>query len=180
MARLYPSQRCISHDLVRHGALNKSRGMTLVELVIVVVVVGVAAASSLSALSLLGGHSSDAMIQTRMIDLAQLYADEILAQRFDEASGNGGAPPYVGCRITNDGEARDEYDDVDDYDAITSESPAFIDQSLAALYSGYLISVDVSCDNTVGANTGGVKRVDITITAPASQQSIFTVYRGNF
>lgn len=157
-----------------------SAGMTLVELVIVIVIISFGAAASIKAFSVLSGHSADAMIQMRMVSLAQIYSDEIMSRRFDEDTGNGGVPPYNGCRITDDGETRDNYDDVDDYNAITDESPAFADQTLAALYAGYLVSVAVDCDNSVGVNTGGAKRVDITITAVTGQKAIFTLYRGNF
>lgn len=157
-----------------------SAGMTLVELVIVIVIISFGAAASIKAFSVLSGHSADAMIQMRMVSLAQIYSDEIMSRRFDEDTGNGGVPPYNGCRITDDGETRDNYDDVDDYNAITDESPAFADQTLAALYAGYLVSVAVDCDDSVGVKEHGAKRIDITITAVTGQQALFTLYRGNF
>lgn len=158
----------------------RRRAFTLIELVIVIVIISLAAVTSLKAFSLLAGRSSDALIQSRTLDLAQLYLDEILAARFDEASGNGGIPPYVGCRITNDGESREDYDDVDDYNAINNESPALINQSLAAVYSGYLVSVTVSCDNSAGVNSNGAKRIDLYITAVDGSVSRFSAYKGNF
>src|SRR5690606_10253382 len=110
---------------------RRQRGLTLVELVITIVVISIALYTSLQAFSYFAGRSADALNQTRMLDLAQLYLDEILAKRWDEASGAGGVPVYVGCRITNDGECRITndgecritndgecralFDDVDDY-----------------------------------------------------------------
>ncbi|WP_320820377.1 prepilin-type N-terminal cleavage/methylation domain-containing protein [Thalassolituus sp.] len=161
--------------------MNRQHGLSMIEMIITMVVISIALVASLSSFSLIGGRSADAMIQTKSLDLAQLYLDEILAQRFDEATGNGGIPAYTGaCRITDDGESRSDYDDVDDYDAISNEQPALIDSSLSTLYSGYTVSVSVSCDNTVGANTGGSKRIQITINDPTGDSSVFASFRGNY
>ncbi|WP_430461584.1 prepilin-type N-terminal cleavage/methylation domain-containing protein [Thalassolituus sp. LLYu03] len=163
-----------------YPAAAVQRGMTLVELVIVIVIISLALVASLTGFSVLAGRNADSLVLTRTVDLVQLYADEILAKRFDESTGNGGSPTYTGCRITNDGESRANYDDVDDYNGISNESPAFADQSIAALYAGYSVSVRVSCDNGVGANLNGAKRVDIEVTAVNGQVARFSVYRGNF
>ena len=161
--------------------MNCQRGLSMIEMIITMLVISIALVASLNSFSLIGGRSAEAMIQTKSLDLAQLYLDEILAQRFDEATGNGGTPPYTGtCRITNDGESRSDYDDVDDYHAINNEEPALIDSSLSTLYSGYTVSVSVFCDDTVGANTNGSKRVQITINDPAGDSSVFASYRGNY
>ena len=156
------------------------RAFTLIEMIITIVIIGLALTSGLKAFSLLAGRSSDALIQTKTLDLAQLYLDEILASRFDESSGNGGSPGYAGCRITDDGESRAGYDDVDDYDAIDNEIPAFADASLATYYAGFSVSVSVRCDDSVGVNAGGAKRIELTIRSPDNQSSRFTAYRGNF
>ena len=161
--------------------MKRQQGLTMIEMIITMVVISIALVASLSSFSLIGGRSADAMIQTKSLDLAQLYLDEILAQHFDESTGNGGTPPYTGlCRITDDGESRSDYDDVDDYDAINNEQPALIDSSLSTLYGGYTVSVSVSCDGTVGANAEGSKRVQISITDPAGDTSIFASYKGNY
>jgi MSHA pilin protein MshD len=161
--------------------MNRQQGLTLVELVIMLIIISVALVGSLRVFSLLSGRSADALLQSRATSLAQIYLDEILARQFDEATGPAGVPPYNGvCRITDDGESRAQYDDVDDYNGINAEDPALIDQTLAGLYSGYSVSVDVNCDNSLGINTGGAKRIDLAITAPDGRISRFTAYKGNF
>lgn len=159
----------------------RMRGMSLVEMVITIVIISLALVASLRAFSVLTGRSADGMIQTRSLDLAQLYFDEILSRRYDEDTGTNGVPTYTGaCRITDDGESRDDYDDVDDYDAITNESPDTMDASLVADYSGFLVTIDVACDNSIGTLAGGSKRVDISITDPTGDVSVFSVYKGNY
>merc|ERR1712000_373650 len=154
------------------------QAFTLVEMGITIVITGLALTTGLKAFSLLAGRNADGLMQTKTLDLAQLYLDEILAVRFDESTGVGGTPTFTGCRITNDGENRSGYDDVDDYDAINNEVPAFVDADLAAQYDGFSVSVSVSCDNSVGVNPGGAKRIALSIRAPDGLVSHFSVYRG--
>jgi len=161
--------------------MKSSQGMSLIEMIITIVIVSVAMVASLKSFSVLTGRSTDTMIQTRTLDLAQLYFDEILTHRFDEASGVNGVPTYTGaCRITDDGESRSNYDDVDDFDAVSGETPALIDASIAADYSGFLVSIDVTCDSSIGSLANGAKRIDIRITNPLNQTSVFSVYKGNY
>jgi MSHA pilin protein MshD len=161
--------------------MKSMQGMSLVEMILTIVIVSVAMVASLKSFSVLSGRSSDVMVQTRALDLAQLYIDEILSHRFDEATGVYGTPTYTGvCRITDDGETRESYDDVDDFAAINAETPALIDSSLAADYAGFSVSVAVTCDDSIGVNTGGTKLVQVTITDPIGNNSIFSAYKGNY
>ncbi|MDF1642291.1 prepilin-type N-terminal cleavage/methylation domain-containing protein [Thalassolituus oleivorans] len=161
--------------------MKSERGLTLIEMVITMVIISIALVASLKSFSVLSGRSSDVMIQTRALDLAQLYIDEILSHRFDEASGIYGVPTYTGiCRITDDGETRENYDDVDDFDAISAESPALIDSALVAAYTGFSVSVSVTCDDSIGVNDEGGKLIQVTINDPLGHRSIFSVYKGNY
>lgn len=156
------------------------RGITLVELVITIVIISIALVASVSSFSVITGRTANAMVQTRSLELAQLYLDEILARRFDEASDPTGIPTYSGaCRITDDGENRGQYDDVDDFHGLSESPPALIDLPAEVDYSGFRVDVAVVCDNSVGTN-GAAKRITVTITAPDGSQSPFSAYRGNF
>ena len=161
--------------------MKSVQGMSLVEMILTIVIISVAMVASLRSFSVLSGRSSDVMVQTRALDLAQLYIDEILSHRFDEDTGVYGTPTFTGaCRITDDGENRDDYDDVDDFAEISNEAPALIDSSLAADYAGFTVSVDVACDDSIGVNTDGAKLVTVTITDPIGNDSVFSVYKGNY
>lgn len=161
--------------------MNHMRGMSLVEMVMTIVIISLALVASLRAFSVLTARSADGMVQTRSLELAQLYFDEILSRRFDENSGVTGVPAYTGaCRITDDGEMRDSYDDVDDYDGINNESPQIMETSLFPAYNGFLVTINVTCDDSIGTLDNGSKRVDIFITDPSGDTSVFSVYKGNY
>ncbi|ASP37175.1 MSHA biogenesis protein MshD [Bacterioplanes sanyensis] len=156
------------------------RGVTLVELVITIVIISIALVASIASFSVITGRSANAMVQSRALELGQLYLDEILARRFDEGSDPTGIPPYTGaCRITDDGESRGQFDDVDDFHNLNDDPPALIDLPADTDYNGYVVDVRVSCDSGVGSN-GDAKLITVTVTAPNGSQSRFSVYRGNF
>lgn len=158
-------------------------GATLVELVITIVIISVAIAGVVGAFSLITGRSADPLNQTRAIKLAQLYMDEILTQKYDDQTPQGGVPRYSGaCNIGTDiGEAtRSEFDDVDDYHNL-SGSPATVTGAPLSGYSGFTVSVTVSCAGSeVGLPAPEAKRIELSILAPGNQSFVFSAYRANF
>ncbi len=72
------------------------RGATLVELVITIVIISVAIAGVVGAFALISGRSADPLNQTRAVELAQLYMDEIITKKYDDATPQGGQPRYTG------------------------------------------------------------------------------------
>ena len=157
-------------------------GATLVELVITIVIISVAIAGVVGAFALITGRSADPLNQTRAVELAQLYMDEILTQRYDNQTPVGGMPPYSGsCNIgPESGETRAGFDDVDDYHNLTDDPPATL-QGPVAGYTGFSVSVTVACaGGQVGLASEDAKRIDLTITAPGGQDFAFSAYRANF
>ena len=102
---------------------GKQKGITLIEMVITIVILGIALIAITSILSSGIGRSADTTVELRSAALAQSYLDEILGKRFDENSHPRGIPP---CRSNctpfanfgPDGETREQFDDVDDYDGL--------------------------------------------------------------
>lgn len=72
---------------------QRQAGVTLVELIAAIVILSIALVGVTLAVSSAVSRSSDTMLETRAIALAQSYLDEILARRFDEQSGPRGIPP---------------------------------------------------------------------------------------
>jgi len=166
----------------------RQTGATLVELVMTIVIISIAIAGVVGAFALITGRSADPLNQSRAVALSQLYMDEILAQKFADGSPVGGGEvsnsSEADCgSIGRDGtETRATYDDVDDYDELSSSTPENSEEDPLTGYSGFLVSVSVVCAGTdVGfANDYETKRIDITITDPSGNNYLFSGYRGNF
>ncbi|MDL0433312.1 type II secretion system protein [Marinobacter sp. TBZ242] len=158
------------------------RGATLVELVMTIVIISVAIAGVVGAFALISGRSADPLNQTRAVELAQLYMDEIISKKYDDATPQGGSPKYAGtCNIGPEGgETRDSYDDVDDYHN-TSDSPPESAEAVLNGYSGFVVDVTVVCaGDEVGLPVSEAKRIGLAITAPGGQAFSFSAYRANF
>ncbi|WP_350310660.1 type II secretion system protein [Marinobacter sp. SS13-12] len=158
------------------------RGATLVELVMTIVIISVAIAGVVGAFALITGRSADPLNQTRAVELAQLYMDEIISRKYDDATPQGGTPKYTGtCNIGPEGgETRDTYDDVDDYHNTTDSPPANAEAVLTG-YSGFAVEVEVACaGDEVNLPDAEAKRIDLTVTAPGGQAFSFSAYRANF
>ncbi len=162
--------------------LKVQSGATLVELVITIVIISVAIAGTVGAFSLIAGRSADPLNQTRAVALAQIYMDEILGRRYDEATPIGGVPKASGCNVNTEEADRADFDDVDDYDAITNAAPENAEgDPLGADYSNFQISVSVQCAGAeVGLPADDAKRIDLAITDPSGQGYNFSVYRANY
>lgn len=101
---------------------SRQQGVTLIELVAVIVIMAISLAGVTAAISSAISRSSDVMLETRAVALAQSYLDEILSRRFDENSAPRGIPPCrANCTVAGSfgpdaGETvRADFDDVDDY-----------------------------------------------------------------
>ncbi|MGD8784433.1 MAG: prepilin-type N-terminal cleavage/methylation domain-containing protein, partial [Thioalkalispiraceae bacterium] len=71
---------------------NWQQGFSLIEMIVVIVVLAVALTGVTLAINETVKQSPKPLVQTRAMELAQTYLDEILAKRFDETSGQGGTP----------------------------------------------------------------------------------------
>ncbi len=177
---------------MRQPCLTKPRqqGATLVELVMTIVIIGIAIAGVVGAFSLITGRSADPLNQTRAVALAQLYMDEILARSYDESSKVGGGKvdatdfdcAFLGAESAET--TRDDYDDVDDYHAITNAIPEDGGGNPLPGYDNFRISITVSCAgddiSEMSLANSDAKRIDITITDPSNATYLFSAYRGNF
>ncbi|XOZ33303.1 type IV pilus modification PilV family protein [Halomonadaceae bacterium KBTZ08] len=169
-------------DAIRSKSVQS--GATLIELVMTIVIIGIAVAGVVGAFSLVSGRSANSLIQTRAVELGQFYMDEILAQKYDDATPAGGVPPVSlsSCTINAEESNRSAYDDVDDYDAITNAPPRTADDPTPLSgYDGFEVSVDVDCaGGEVGLPTLDAKRIDLVITGPAGSEFSLSAYRANF
>ncbi|MDZ7661483.1 type II secretion system protein [Thiohalophilus sp.] len=167
-------------------------GFTLVEMVVFIVVLAVGLSGVVLVINrtLLG--APEALVNTRAMEIAQLYLDEIGAKKYDENTPQGGVPPCDspdGDPCTAEGgfgpdgsEARDLFDDVDDYHNPAFQPATDADDNPLPNYSDYDVSVSISYAGTdLGFGDDRLaKRIDLIVRTPRNQQIPVTVYRTNF
>jgi MSHA pilin protein MshD len=158
-----------------------AKGFSLIELVVTMVVIGISLSAILSVLTPGLSRSADPIWQARGVELIEAYLDEIKAMRFDENTPIGGG--FVdACDLTAEGESRNQFDDVGDYNGLNDSPPQLLIGTLGADYSGFQIQVTVSC---VGTNFGFpsdnyAKRINVTLTGPSGEQLQMAMHKGNF
>ena len=138
---------------------SRSRGFTLIELIIFIVIVGVAMAGILSVFNTSVKSSADPMVRKQAMALADSIMEEILLKAY-ASSGTG----------TN----RATYDGVDDYNGLTET--AFTDLSAAGL-SGYTVSIAVAAPSTLAGVA--MKRVLVTVSH-GSESVAMAGYRSKY
>jgi MSHA pilin protein MshD len=168
-------------------------GYTLIELVVVIVVLSLALTGVTLVINQAVRQSPQALVQTRAMELAQTYLDEIYSKRYDENSGQGGIPRCDSSDTnaqacsnslgSEEGSNRLLFDDVDDYDGLNEQPPtSIVDGSNLNNYDSYAVQVTVVYAGTeLGfANNRHAKRVTINITTPLGNTIPVSVYRMNF
>lgn len=164
-------------------SLPRQTGITLVEMIITIVIIGIALAGTITALSTVVGRSSNTLVQTRTIALAQAYLDEILSLPFDRATPPGGVPAYPGsCRVDG-GVANDRasFRAVDRYDGIDHSPPQLLSGLEGEGYDGFRVRISVTCvGSEIGLPDGHAKRIDVQIDTPLDTTAVFSAYRGHF
>lgn len=182
-------------------------GFSLVELVITIAVMSITVVAMLFGWSMLAQRNADVTWQARTAYIGQTYLEEILTKRFDEntsmdnlvpcgvgttaegitmqacsTAAQFGVVPGSSPLRSRDGEARDSFDDVDDYHGL-SEVPLSLLGNLfsgANPYQAYRVSVSVVYDTALISTTNMVKRVTVTVTPPGEAPVVFSAYRGNY
>ncbi len=169
----------------------KQNGFTLVEVIVMIVVLSVALTGLTIAINETVKHSPKPLIQTRAMELAQAYLDEIFAKRFDELSGQGGTPR---CDSTDnaaqlcsnvmgdeEGGVRSLFDDVDDYHGVNDAPPVLASGTSLTNYSSYQVQITVGYSGgEIGLGNRAAKRVTVSVTTPLGNVVPVSAYRVNF
>ena len=168
------------------------RGFTLIEMVVLIVVLGLGLTGVTLVINQTVTQAPKALVQTRAMELAQSYLDEILQTRFDQNSGQGGIPRCdstdnlaQACSNTlgpESAETRAWYNDVDDYNGINDQPPLSATGASLINYADYRVQVSVGYAGTeLGlANNRAAKRITVTVTTPLGNVIPVSAYRVNF
>jgi MSHA pilin protein MshD len=155
--------------VIRRAKQWHERGMTLVETVIAIVVVAIAASAVLGVLANTVQHSSDALIMSQAVSIAEAYVEEISLKPFADPDGI-------------DGEAtRAAFDDTDDYDGLVDNGAYDQFGNPIAGLGGYTISVAaVPSGGLPGIGAVDALRVDVRVQYAPYVDYVLSVYKTRF
>lgn len=174
---------------VQHTQLmgRHSMGFSLIELVVGMLVISIAIVMMTSMFFPQADRSVESLHRMRSAELAHSVMNEIWGKRYDQQTNpNGGVPacntgtPLVPCSSTlgPDGEVRDSYNDVDDYNGLNINSFMFnSSQTYAAVYINFGLSVEVKY---VNATTQAAKLISVNVTTPSGEVIKYQAVRSNY
>ncbi|WP_299805449.1 type II secretion system protein [uncultured Shewanella sp.] len=177
------------------------KAFTLVELVVGMVVISIAFVLLSTMLFPQADRAADTLHRVRSAELAHSILNEIWGKRYDQnTNANGGVPacgapakPSLGLpaglactasanlgpdNVAGVIETRNTYNDVDDYNGLTINSPMLnSSETYAQRYINYKLSVKVEYNDLPSLNT---KLVTIDITTPKGELMTFNAIRSNY
>lgn len=156
-------------------------GFTLVEIILVVVVAAIAFPPLMMVFTETVRRRADANLMGTASRLAEDLMEEIRTRKWDETSPDGGGRTSSPSAVlgAEAGEARASYDDVDDFAAITNQSPPrdAVNTVMDGL-SGYTRSVAVEYVDDALASAAGPtdhKKITVTVSCAAGGVELVTV-----
>lgn len=147
------------------GSPARSRGVTLVELIVTIVVVAIAVCAVLAVLSATAAGSADSMVRQQAVLIAESYLHEILEKPF-------GSPDCGPCQ-------RSLMDTVGDYGGLMDVGVRDQTGNLVPNLTGYTVSVSVIFAplGAITAVSRQAQLVTVTVRAPDGSSVILNGYR---
>ncbi|WP_072669047.1 prepilin-type N-terminal cleavage/methylation domain-containing protein [Vibrio injensis] len=186
--------------------INRTRGFTLVEMIIVITITAIAITGLAAALYPRSQQSAEQVIAVKAAELGRAVLDEILGRQFDHNSGpNGGLPECVlvattgrtlctvptsfGPDTTAEQSDRTLYNDVDDF-IITTPRPIqdVLGQTLDISYRNFTVTINVFYEQDNSGQFTGVnanqrthyKRIEVVIIDSQGNRYPFAAIKGNY
>jgi MSHA pilin protein MshD len=128
---------------------RKSRGFTLIEMIIAIVILGVGLAGVLSAFSLVVKTSSDPLVHKQMLALAEEMMEEVTLKPF------AGAGTISGCNRAAAG-------GIMDYAGYGPQSVCTIDGTV--IDDSYKVAVAVAASAVGGIPAASARQITVTVT----------------
>jgi MSHA pilin protein MshD len=143
--------------------------MTLVETVIAIVVVAIAVSAVLGVLANTVQHSSDALIMSQAVSIAEAYVEEVSLRPFADPDGT-------------DGEAtRAAFDDADDYDGLVDNGAYDQFGNPIAGLGGYTVTVAAVPSGALpGIGAADALRVDVRVQYAPYVDYVLSAYKTRF
>lgn len=167
-----------------HSGINKSRGVSLVELVVFIGIISVGLAGILGVMNLTTRASAQPLPQKQALAIAEAYLEEVLAMPFtycDPDDANAGtAESTAGCAtnievlgaenmggLETRGSSAMPYDNVNDYNSLATGAPANLDGTPITGLEAYQVSVAVTAEALSTVPAAASLRVTVTVTGPS-------------
>jgi MSHA pilin protein MshD len=143
--------------------MRAARGFTLIELIVSIVVIAIAAAGILGVFSSLATHSAQSMVQTQATQIATAYLNEVLLRPLADPDGTPVEP------------SRDQFDDVGDYDGLTTIGVRDQYNRAVSGLAQYNVAVQVStppAGSLRAVPPAEMRLVTVTVIHPATGLSV--------
>lgn len=144
---------------------RRSRGFTLVEMIIAMVIIGVGLAGVLAAFSTNVRSSADPMIHKQMLAIAEEMMEEILLKPYVDP---GTAGTIAGCNRAN----ADNISDYANYGQPVSQPVCDIDGTAVPALAGYGVTVAVDSAASLGGLASNVTKITVTVTRGGESLSL--------
>lgn len=162
---------------------KRSRGFTLVEMIIAMVIIGVGLAGVLTAFDTTVRSSADPMIHKQMLAVAEEMMEEILLKPYVDPEGDA-APVNAVAACGAAGAVRNAFDDLADYHGYQTTGICDIDGAAVVGLADYNVAVTVVENAAVatdltGLPVGAVRTVTVTVTR-GGETIVLTGWRTNY
>jgi len=150
--------------------MRRQSAFTLVEIIVTIIVIGIAATALLSVFSSMIRGSADPGIQQQATTIAEAYLEEIMLRAYDDpqVAESGGAEV---------GETRPTYDDVQDYNSLSTTQVRDQNNNPIAALSDYQVTVNV---NGALLNSVNAMQIDVSVTHPATGVITLSAFRTDY
>jgi MSHA pilin protein MshD len=168
---------------------SRTRGFTLVEVILFIVVVSVGLAGLLTVYQTSVRSSADPMIRKQAILIAEATMNEIMQKSFqNDPADPANTSATLGCTpntapacAANSWANRPNYNDVDDYNGFNQTGILQIDGSTAVNgLANYTLQINVAGAALGGIAAANAKRIVVTVTNGGTEIVTLTGFRTNY
>lgn len=163
--------------LPRRVAPRRSRGLTLIELVVAITLIGVVGGALVASFGWLSGRGVDPLMQRQALAVAESMLGEVMAQGVavsDPDGGADGAGPEAGESRTD---GANPFDHVNDYDGFDQTGVTTLDGSAVPGLGAYRVRVSVSPQAVGGMAADQGWWVEVTVDDPAGRAVVLAAWR---
>jgi MSHA pilin protein MshD len=143
---------------------SRSRGVTLIELVVAIAVLGIATVGILGVLSTLSIRSAEALVRFQAVAIASSYLNEALAKSY----GSSGATQ------------RSLFTAVGDYNGLSDNGVHDQRGNAVAGLGQFQVAVNVGPGTLGAVPAANVRRVDVTVSHPSGVVVTVSGYRTQY